>query len=1362
LAESQLSLNPPEAPVTAAATPTAGMDSTQVNIQRYPAEIPTAHEPEQNPIPAASDSLSEAERRLLGHDQAQVTTQELQVAAPHEQLGSLDTTSLNPTVVQPQLATKPLLQREAAIPEALEAVEPLRESSVSQPEPRVQIPEVAEEASAIANANPSVMRSADLSNVQSPEPLLPREISIPEAPEALESSRELSVSEPESRVQIPEVAEEPPAIANTNPSVMRSADLSNVPPPQTSPVAPLPSLPADHLSGIEPIVSSQAELSPVHAIEPADTEQNTQDVPSVPVQRQEDETSPPPLVESLPLPSQALPDASQPPPSFVQTQATADSPPPLNPPSAESPPAIAPVLASDNVNVQPSVQPDSDRESVAITETSDLPQSTEGASPTAGESLQESGITPTEPSVVEAFAETDSSALSQTSAAPLESPVLTEPERHQSSIIGEPVADSSTPLATPELETITPSSTPTLEEALQPTETPRVDTDTAPSPSEILQPRLETEPSAPSEAVLAPASEAAIHPEPLVSPASSVTEVSESPGEATSVAESEAILAQPLSEPESSESSEGVSSQDNKPPTSSIPTTPEELPIQRQPLPQIQETVLDAIAPTHQEASAHSDITSPTTPQESAVHRQPLPQTEETVLDAIAPTQQEAGAHPDITSPTSPQESAIHRQPLPQTEETVLDAIAPTQQEAIAHSDITSPTSPQESAVHRQPLPQTEETVLDAIAPTQQEASDHSDITSPTSPEESSIQRQLLPETEEMASDTIAPTQQEASTPADITSPTTPQESSIQRQLLPEIEETAPDAIAPTQQEASTSADITSPTTPQESAVYRQPLPEIEETAPEAIAPTQQEASAHPDITSPTTPQESAIQRQPLPEIQETAPDAITPTQQEAIAHPDIISPTSSDESSIQRQPLPEIEETPPDAIAPTQEAASTPADITSPTTPQESAIQRQSPEEVSDHPDITSPTSSEESAIQRQMLPETAPVPTESTPSATETELPSTISQSITTDSTLVMPKTLPDDATLVSYPTQPEPLQPTEIAPLDENTSLTEPIIAQPLLESDANGQSERLPTATNSEAAQENSPQISPASVNSSTLPSHLVQTKTNGTEDESFNPSQDIPQLPTVLENLVETRPTLPLIQPLNQQSSLLSTALTSEFSTEQPTLVQSMPETSNRLFVASKTPLALPEDAFSQALQSTVKVSPVSLDTEPLTLQRAADAIPKTTPESNQEPQQIGNSTYTSEIPNSWFSIADLLENTTTHSSSGFGGENLLQMAFNDAKYQQNYDGQESNDWDNLISQDSRHSDASSTFIQEHFIQKFTTEEPQIQDEASAAEHPTQQQDDQHEDGQNLEILAREIYSLVRQRLAIERERYGHY
>ncbi|HEY9831747.1 MAG TPA: hypothetical protein V6D26_14290, partial [Stenomitos sp.] len=149
LAESRLSLNPPEVPVTtAAATPTAGMDSTPVNIQRYPQETPTVREPENNPIPAAPTSLSEAERRLLGED-APSTTEELPVATPEEQQEVSDTAALNPTVVQPQLATEPLLQREIAIPEVPEAVEPIRESSVSESESSVQIPEVAEELPAI-------------------------------------------------------------------------------------------------------------------------------------------------------------------------------------------------------------------------------------------------------------------------------------------------------------------------------------------------------------------------------------------------------------------------------------------------------------------------------------------------------------------------------------------------------------------------------------------------------------------------------------------------------------------------------------------------------------------------------------------------------------------------------------------------------------------------------------------------------------------------------------------------------------------------------------------------------------------------------------------------------------------------------------------------------------------------------------------------------------------------------------------------------------------------------------------------------------------------------------------------------------
>jgi hypothetical protein len=1318
LAESQLSLNPPEAPVTAAATPTAGMDSTLVNIQRYPGETPTDNGHENNPIPSASDSLSEAERRLLGQDQAEVTTQELQVAAPHEQLEASDTAPLNPTVVQPQLATEPWLQREITIPEAPEVVEPSRESLVSESEPRVQIPEV---------------------------------------------------------------TEEPPVIASVNPSVMRSADLSNVPPPQTSPVAPLPSIPADHLSGIEPIVSSEAELSPVAPMELAqDTEQKTQDVPSVPVQRREDEASPPSFVESLPLASQALPDTSQPPQSLVQTQATAGSPPPLNPPTAEPPSAIAPVLASDSVNVQPLVQPNNDSEAVGIAETSDFPPSTAGASATAGENLQESGITPSEstvvqasePTVVQAFSETESSALSQSVVSSQENEpstpsIPTTPTTALSTPVNEPIGNA-LPTSTesgatetnvpesvvqplpegeaidvPQNEVETPDTqlisetAPTVMQAeevhqevqqgaslveetgeeVQQEEnffaTPIPISDTASTPSAIstnlLQRRTTADES--SEVTATPES----HSVPVESTAQLPELAADESSEVTATPESHSVPVEStvqLPELAADESSK-------------VAATPESHSAPVHSTAQLPELAIEKIA-----VSKTADIISPTAPEESSIQRQAFPETEVQTASPVSPTNESVVSLQVTEVPQSLDLSAP-------VEETVAGAIAPTPEEAFAHPDITSPTSPEKSAIQKQPLLETEETAAGAIAPTPEEAFAAADITSPTTSEESSIQKQPLLETEEMAPSAIAPPQEEAIAHPDITSPTASEASSIQRQLLPETEETAPSAIAPSPEEAIAHPDIISPTAPEESAIQRQLLAETEETPPTAIAPIQEEAIAHPDITSPTAPEESAIQRQPLPETQEMAPSAIAPTQEEAIAHPDIISPTSSQESSIQRQLLAETEETPPTAIAP----------------PQEEPIA---------HPDITSPTSPEESSIQRQPLLETAPVQTASTPSASETELPSTMSEAITTDSTLVMPKALPDEATPVSYPTQPEPLPPTELSQLDENTSLTEPIIAQPLLKSDANLPSERLPTVNNFEEVQENSPQVSPASPNSPALPAHLLQTKTNLTGDEAFNQNQDIPQLPTVLKNLVGSRHTLPLIQPLHQQSWLLSSTSTSEYSREQSTIVQSMPETSPLLVLQNTTPSALPEDAFNQGLQSTVKVPPVSLDTEPLTLQRATDAIPKMAPEFNQQTQQVGSSTYTSEIPNSWLSIADLLENTTTNSSSAFGGETPIQMAFNDGTNLESFNLQESNAWENVIPEYSLSSDASSRFSQDNPIQKFTTEEASIQDETSAAENPAQDKDDQDKNEPNLEILAREIYSLVRQRLAIERERYGHY
>src|SRR5919199_1025319 len=522
LAESQLSLNPPEAPVMAAAIPTVGMDSTPVNLQRYPGEIPTAHEPEQNPIPAAPDSLREVNNLPVGHD-AQATTEKLQVAAePHEQLGASDTAPLNPTVVQPKLATKPLLQREIAIPELPEAVEPIREPSVS---------------------------------------------------------------ESESSVQIPEVTEEPSAIANANPSVMRSADLSNVPPPQTSPVAPLPSLPADHLSDIEPIVSSQAELSPVHAIEPADTDQNTQDVPSVPVQRQEDIASPPPLVESLPLPEPAAIDAP--------ANAVLDTPDTQL--MSETTPTVMQAEGLTQTNIpQPVVQPFPEQEAIN----------------TAQNTVIETPAT---------------QLLSQTAPTVMKAEEVRQ-EVQQGAFLVEDTGEEVQP-----------------EESSSATPLPTSDAASTPSAisMNLLQRSTTTDESSEGEAA----------PESLSAPVESTAQLPELVIEKTTVTRTADITS---------------------------PTTPEESSIQRQPLPEIEETAPDAIASTQQEAIADSDITSPTTPQESSIQRQPLPEIEETAPDAISPTQEEAIADSDITSPTFSEESSIQRQ---------------SPKEVSDHPDITSPTS---------------------------------------------------------------------------------------------------------------------------------------------------------------------------------------------------------------------------------------------------------------------------------------------------------------------------------------------------------------------------------------------------------------------------------------------------------------------------------------------------------------------------------------------------------------------------------------------------------------------------------------------------------------------------------------------
>jgi epidermal growth factor receptor substrate 15 len=102
------------------------------------------------------------------------------------------------------------------------------------------------------------------------------------------------------------------------------------------------------------------------------------------------------------------------------------------------------------------------------------------------------------------------------------------------------------------------------------------------------------------------------------------------------------------------------------------------------------------------------------------------------------------------------------------------------------------------------------------------------------------------------------------------------------------------------------------------------------------------------------------------------------------------------------------------------------------------------------------------------------------------------------------------------------------------------------------------------------------------------------------------------------------------------------------------------------------------------------------------------------------------------------------------------------MAFDDSREQAPFDWQESNSWERIIPESSHSADSSSTFNQETPIQRFTTEETPPHEEVSSTEHPSNHEDSKNEDSKNLEMLAWEIYGLVRQRLEIERERHGNY
>jgi hypothetical protein len=165
---------------------------------------------------------------------------------------------------------------------------------------------------------------------------------------------------------------------------------------------------------------------------------------------------------------------------------------------------------------------------------------------------------------------------------------------------------------------------------------------------------------------------------------------------------------------------------------------------------------------------------------------------------------------------------------------------------------------------------------------------------------------------------------------------------------------------------------------------------------------------------------------------------------------------------------------------------------------------------------------------------------------------------------------------------------------------------------------------------------------------------------------------------------------------------------------------------------------------------------VSFNPEPLTIQLATDITRKQTFEPNSE-RRTESSPSSENVPDSWSSIAELIGESTDDFSSVFDSATPLQRAFDDSS-----DWQQPQAWETIIPQQSGYSNLASSFSQQNSIQRFTTEQTPAQEDISSTEKPSKQEDSENAESQNLELLAWEIYGLVRQRLEIERERYGNY
>ncbi|HAJ59830.1 MAG TPA: hypothetical protein DCP31_11620, partial [Cyanobacteria bacterium UBA8543] len=274
-----------------------------------------------------------------------------------------------------------------------------------------------------------------------------------------------------------------------------------------------------------------------------------------------------------------------------------------------------------------------------------------------------------------------------------------------------------------------------------------------------------------------------------------------------------------------------------------------------------------------------------------------------------------------------------------------------------------------------------------------------------------------------------------------------------------------------------------------------------------------------------------------------------------------------------------------------------------------------------------------------------------------------------------------------------------------------------------------------------------------------------TSTEPAPVQAFSATEALPKLPTVLENLAPLQP-LGFSKPLAQQSDFPLGAVGTENSGVQPTTVQRKPEAASA---------HASQDNFSMSSLPTVQVPPVNLDNEPFTLQRfAPDTERGKTPASTQETRPLENSALTRKMPSSWSSIADLLGESNTDSTSAWGGETPIQKK-SVSSGEENFLALTQLSSFGTIQKYSNPADTNSVSSLQNLALNGTSvpsKEQESVSEVASVDNPSKEQDSKEKDSKtedlqgensnNLEILAREIYGLIRQRLTIEQERQGGY